>query len=112
MQHVIVSPAFRGKLRTISIIVLVIHSRSLSVKMADGVSVRMGSIDRPAYVQKCLFASISGSLISAGLISLVDFGMFQQKPTAQTFGRYFGGLYLYHALQCPMEALQRRSSFD
>mmetsp|Transcript_59145 Transcript_59145/g.66157 ORF Transcript_59145/g.66157 Transcript_59145/m.66157 type:complete len:141 (-) Transcript_59145:1-423(-) len=65
------------------------------------------------YQKNCLLNPIQSSAISAILFSAID--VFQGTPiqrvmNPRSLGTYFGGVYLYHAIQCPMEAIHGRPS--
>lgn len=66
-----------------------------------------------AYQQRCLTNPIQSSAIAALVFSAID--VFQGAPvktvvSPRSLGTYFGGIYCYHALQCPMEAIHGRPS--
>jgi len=66
-----------------------------------------------SYQQNCLLNPIQSSAFATILFSAID--VFQGAPMERvlrprSLGTYFGGIYLYHALQCPMEAFHGRPS--
>mmetsp|Transcript_26152 Transcript_26152/g.71721 ORF Transcript_26152/g.71721 Transcript_26152/m.71721 type:complete len:140 (-) Transcript_26152:745-1164(-) len=66
-----------------------------------------------AYQKHCLTHPIQSSAIATLIFSAID--VFQGAPvksamSAGSLGTYFGGIYCYHALQCPMEAIHGRPS--
>eukprot|EP00392_Amoebophrya_sp_AT5.2_P009624 g9652.t1 len=61
------------------------------------------------YVGCCIEAARSGA-VNAGLLLLIDFAQSQTPITPRRVGVFFGGCYLYQALQCPLEAITKRRS--
>ncbi|CAD7965466.1 unnamed protein product [Amoebophrya sp. A120] len=58
----------------------------------------------------CSFEAGKSGLVNAGLLLLLDYSQNQTPITARRAGVFFGGCYLYQALQCPLEALTNRRS--
>jgi hypothetical protein len=59
----------------------------------------------------CFTAPIVPSAVMGGIFC--GFDVAQGRPTSalpRSFALYAGGLYIYNAIQCPMEALHGRSS--
>ncbi|VEU42711.1 unnamed protein product [Pseudo-nitzschia multistriata] len=66
-----------------------------------------------AYQKRCLTYPIQSSAVATILFSAID--IFQGVPlqnvmNPRSLGTYFGGIYCYHAIQCPMEAIHGRPS--
>jgi hypothetical protein len=63
----------------------------------------------PQYQLNCLTRPIQSSLIMGGVFTAID--VFQGAPfTPRAVLTNVGGLYLYHIIQCPMEAIHGRPS--
>jgi len=65
------------------------------------------------YQKHCLLSPIQPSAVGAIIFSALD--VFQGVPLERVIkpralGTYFGGLYMYNAMQCPMEAFHGRPS--
>lgn len=60
--------------------------------------------------QACLTRPIVPSLVAGGLFTGLNVVLQGIPFHPRLFGVNFGGIYLYNALQCPMEAIEGRQS--
>ena len=62
-----------------------------------------------SHQRHCFTAPIASSFLFGGVLSAV-YIMQGAHPSSALFGRSVGFIYMYNALQCPMEALHGRRS--
>eukprot|EP00579_Thalassiosira_antarctica_P009007 CAMPEP_0201886422 /NCGR_PEP_ID=MMETSP0902-20130614/22044_1 /ASSEMBLY_ACC=CAM_ASM_000551 /TAXON_ID=420261 /ORGANISM="Thalassiosira antarctica, Strain CCMP982" /LENGTH=127 /DNA_ID=CAMNT_0048415993 /DNA_START=45 /DNA_END=428 /DNA_ORIENTATION=- len=62
------------------------------------------------YLVPCLIEPIPSSAVWAGIFVGIDAAQYGTSPSIRTWGLYAGGLWTYHAMICPMEAIHGRRS--
>lgn len=62
------------------------------------------------HMANCLLYPIKPCLVGSGVLTAFDVLVQQHPFNVRTPAIYFGGLYVYNILQCPMEAVHGRTS--